>query len=52
MTDKLVTVRLDDLKSLLDAAGSNPYLFDDSDGTLGDRLDRIEAAIATVERDR
>jgi hypothetical protein len=42
-----VTVRLDDLRRLLSAAHSNPYLFDGDDGPL-DYLGRIEAVIDEV----
>jgi hypothetical protein len=38
-----VTVRLDDLAAALDAAQSNPYLFDGEDGT--EWLTRLEAVV-------
>lgn len=47
MTDDapvLVTVRLDDLRQVLNAATSNPYLGDDGLGL--DYLNRLEVAIA------
>ena len=48
MTDpQTVTVRLDDLRAALSAASSNPYLFDDGDGT--EWLTRLEAVVEDAQ---